>query len=72
MSPTGIRRTIAIILIISPWIFIPGLIKDVIFICIGVFLFISTFELRRKAVSHPTHQETESIPKDTPSTAHIA
>ena len=62
MSPTGIKRTVALLLILSPWIFLPGIIKDVFFILMGVFLFISTFDLRKKAVHHPTHQETESTP----------
>ena len=65
MSPLGIKRTVAVILILSPWIFIPGLLKDMVFIAAGVFLYISTLDLRKKALhqhDHPDHQETESNP----------
>lgn len=62
MSPLGIKRTIAILLVLSPWIFIPSLIKDFVFIVAGVFLFISTLDLRKKVVHNPEHQETESRP----------
>lgn len=63
MSPLGIKRTVAILLVLSPWIFIPGLVKDVIFIFAGILLFISTLDLRKKTVTQPLHhQETESKP----------
>lgn len=62
MSPLGIKRTVAILLILSPWIFIPGLIKDVFFIIAGVFLFISTLDLRRRTVHGGEHHENESNP----------
>lgn len=62
MSPLGIKRTVAVLLILSPWIFIPGLFKDVIFIIAGIFLFISTLDLRKKVVHSEHHQETESKP----------
>jgi hypothetical protein len=62
MSPLGIKRTVAVLLVISPWIFIPGLVKDVIFIFAGIFLYISTLDLRKKVIHHPDHQETESAP----------
>lgn len=62
MSPTGIKRAVALLLVISPWIFIPGIIKDIFFIILGILLFISTFDIRKKVVHHPTHQETESNP----------
>lgn len=62
MSPLGIKRAVALLLVISPWIFIPGLLKDVVFIFAGIFLYISTLDLRRKVVHHPDHQETESNP----------
>lgn len=63
MSPLGIKRTVAVILILSPWIFVPGLFKDIIFIFAGIFLYISTLDLRKKVVHHPDHQETESDPR---------
>lgn len=62
MSPLGIKRLVAVLLILSPWIFIPGLFKDAIFIILGTLLFISTLDLRRKSARHPDHQETESTP----------
>jgi hypothetical protein len=62
MSPLGIKRTIAVLLILSPWIFIPSLFKDLIFIIAGVFLMISTLDLRKKTVHHVEHQENESVP----------
>lgn len=63
MSPLGIKRTVAVLLIVSPWIAIPGLIKDVVFIFAGVLLYISTLDLRKKSVhQEPHHQETESKP----------
>ncbi len=62
MSPLGIKRTVAVLLVISPWIFIPGLFKDVIFIIAGILLFVSTLDLRKKVVYHEHHQETESRP----------
>jgi hypothetical protein len=65
MSPLGIKRTIAVLLILSPWIFIPSLFKDIIFIIAGVFLMISTLDLRKKVIHHTEHQENESIPKET-------
>jgi hypothetical protein len=62
MSPLGIKRTVAFALVISPWIFIPGLFKDVVFIIAGVLLFVSTLDLRKKVVHSEHHQETESKP----------
>lgn len=62
MSPLGLKRFVSVILVLSPWIFIPGLFKDTVFIILGVLLFISTLDLRRRAPRHPDHQETESVP----------
>lgn len=62
MSPLGIKRFVAALLVLSPWIFIPGLFKDAIFIILGVLLFISTLDLRRKLPRAGDHQETESMP----------
>lgn len=64
MSPLGIKRTVAILLVLSPWIFIPGVFKDIIFIVAGILLYISTLDLRKKVVHYPDHQETESVPKE--------
>jgi hypothetical protein len=62
MSPLGIKRFVAFVLIISPWIFIPGLFKDATFIVLGILLFISTLDLRKRAPRASDHQETESMP----------
>lgn len=62
MSPVGIQRTVAFIIILSPWIFIPGLFKDVIFVVSGILLFISSLDLRKKSHIHHEHHENESIP----------
>lgn len=62
MSPLGIQRTVSVLLILSPWIFIPGLFKDIIFIIAGVLLFISTLDLRKRVIKGGHHQETESKP----------
>lgn len=62
MSPLGIQRSVAVLLLLSSWIFIPGIFKDVIFILAGILLFISTLDLRRRVVHSEHHQETESRP----------
>lgn len=62
MSPLGIKRSVAVLLILSPWIFIPGPFKDVIFILAGILLFVSTLDLRKRVVHSEHHQETESRP----------
>ena len=62
MSPLGINRTVAVLLILSPWIFIPGVFKDVIFILAGILLYVSTLDLRKKVIHSEHHQETESKP----------
>lgn len=62
MSPRGIQRTIAVIIFFSPWIFIPGLIKDVIFIAAGVFLFVSTLDLRKRQYIADKHEEQSASP----------
>jgi hypothetical protein len=61
MSPLGIQRTVAVLLIISPWIYIPGIFKEFIFIVAGILLFISTLDLKKKPKA-PRNEETESIP----------
>lgn len=62
MSPLGIKRFVALLIILSPWIFIPSVFKDVIFIIAGILLFISTLDLRKKVIHSDHHQETESRP----------
>jgi hypothetical protein len=62
MSPLGIKRSVAVLIILSPWIFIPSVFKDVVFIIAGILLFVSTLDLRKKVVHSEHHQETESRP----------
>ena len=62
MSPLGIKRSVAVLLILSPWIFIPGVFKDIVFIIAGILLYVSTLDLRKKVVHSDHHQETESKP----------
>lgn len=62
MSPLGIKRAVAFLLVLSPWIFIPSVFKDVVFIIAGILLFVSTLDLRKKVVHSDHHQETESRP----------
>ncbi|MEN9880961.1 MAG: hypothetical protein RLZZ308_144 [Candidatus Parcubacteria bacterium] len=72
MSPLGIKRAVAVLMIISPWLFIPSIFKDVIFIVAGVLLYLSTLDLRKKAHVHdPHHQETESRQNQPPYTTHV-
>lgn len=61
MSPLSIKRFVAIILVLSPWIFIPGVIKDGIFIVLGILLFISTLDLRRKQPLHRDDLESKPL-----------
>ena len=42
------QRFIALLLIISPWLYIPTVFKEVIFIALGVTLFLVTIDLRKK------------------------
>ena len=67
MSPLGIKRTVAVLLVLSPWIFIPGLFKDALFVVLGILLFVTTMDLRRRTRLSPA-EETESLP----ASAHIA
>jgi len=62
MSPLGIKRFVAVLLVLSPWIFIPGVFKDVVFVVAGILLFVSTLDLRKKIIHNGQHQETESKP----------
>lgn len=64
MSPLGIKRLVAALLIVSPWIFIPGLFKDAVFIVLGILLYVSTLDLRKKSVRNHDREENESIPRE--------
>jgi hypothetical protein len=56
-------------MVISPWIFVPSPFKDAVFIVLGILLYVSTFDLRKKAARTPDHQETESMPISSPTIA---
>ncbi len=42
------QRIIAFILILTPWIYIPTAFKEVLFMALGVILFLVTIDLRKK------------------------
>ncbi len=61
MSPLGIQRLVAFIIFFSPWVFIPNAFKDIVFIIAGIFLFVSTLDLRkRQRHTHPHLEENQS------------
>lgn len=61
MSPLGIQRLVAFIIFFSPWIFIPNAFKDIVFIVSGIFLFLSTLDLRKKQrTNHPHLEENQT------------
>jgi predicted cobalt transporter CbtA len=56
MSSTRTQRIIAFILLISPWIYLPTAIKEIIFIALAVILYLSTVPLYKK---HKTEYDAE-------------
>jgi hypothetical protein len=70
MSPLGIQRTIAFLIFFSPWIYVPTIFKEVVFIVAGILLFLSTLDIRRTAKqkeadrqAHPSEEvKTEPAP----------
>lgn len=62
MSPLGIQRTIALLVLISPFVFIPSIFKDILFIIAGVLLFVSTLDLRKRPrVYEDRHEESTLV-----------
>ncbi len=63
MSPLGIQRTIAFLIFFSPWIYVPTVFKEVIFIIAGILLFLSTLDIRKsskqKEVERPVPPQAE-------------
>jgi hypothetical protein len=59
MSATRTQRIIAVILLISPWIYIPTIFKEIIFILLAGLLYLSTIEIRKK---HKDSFEAEAEP----------
>ncbi len=71
MSSTRTQRIIAFILFISPWIYLPTVFKEIIFIALAVILYLSTVPLYKKhkteydvdaQVSTHTHTTTHTHP----------
>jgi hypothetical protein len=71
MSPLGIQRTIAVILFLSPWLYIPNVFKDILFIVAGVLLYISTLDIRKTKPVHTHEEKTESTVHQESHTPHI-
>lgn len=42
------QRFIALLLIISPWLYLPTVFKEVVMIALGIILFLITLDLRKK------------------------
>ena len=61
MSPLGIQRTVAVLILVSPFIFIPGAFKDIVFLVAGVFLFISTLDLKRRPRTYEDQHEESAL-----------
>lgn len=59
MSGTRTQRIIAFILVISPWIYVPSVFKELGFIILAALLYLSTIDIRRK---REVLQHNESIP----------
>jgi hypothetical protein len=53
------QRIIALLLIITPWIYIPTAFKEIFIIVLGVFLFLLTLDLRKK--KRGENVETKSV-----------
>lgn len=61
MSPLGIQRLVAFIIFFSPWVFTPNAFKDIVFIIAGIFLFISTLDLKKRQKHTHSHLEEGKI-----------
>lgn len=61
MSPLGIQRAVAVLIFISPFIFVPGIFKDVVLIVAGILLFVSTLDLKKK--QRISDENTANIPQ---------
>lgn len=42
------QRFIALLLILSPWLYVPTAFKEILFIALGILLFLVTIDLRKK------------------------
>lgn len=70
MSPTGVQRTIAVIIFISPWVYVPMPLKEVVFIVAGVLLFISTLDVKRAPKHKDANQHEGGSVSQEAQTAH--
>lgn len=61
MSPLGIQRTVALLIFLSPFIFIPTIFKEVFFMVAGILLFVSTLDLKRRTRHFEDHHEEVRI-----------
>jgi hypothetical protein len=59
MSSTRTQRVIAFIILISPWIYLPTVFKEIIFIALAVILYLSTISLYKK---HKTEYDLDAEP----------
>lgn len=59
MSSTRTQRIIAFILLISPWMYFPTIIKEIIFIALAVILYLSTIPLYKK---HKSEYDVDAEP----------
>lgn len=48
MTPLGIQRTVAVLLILFPWLYVPTAFKEVAIVIAGILLYISTLDMRKK------------------------
>ena len=48
MSNTRLQRIIAVLLLVSPWIYVPIVFKEVLFIVLAFVLYLSTLDLKKK------------------------
>ncbi len=60
------QRFIAIVLLFSPWIMIPTPFKDVLFIILGISLFFSTLDIRKKRTERALPQDNPPTPSTFP------
>ena len=61
MSPVGIQRTIAVVILLSPWVYVPMPLKEVVFIVAGVLLFISTLDIKKQVNKSKENNNHEAV-----------
>lgn len=63
---TGPQRFIALLLLLSPWIYVPTAFKEVLMIVLGVSLFLITIDLRKKRREDLYETKTSSFVESRP------